>query len=83
MGHAKQVKDCRAEARKVSTLPEEIWWVQGVSVHGDEVNFNEVTFEAADRAAEKINKRGGKVAVTRCVYNGPAANWLPVRDVVR
>ncbi len=77
MGRAKQIQQRRKESRKDDAWKADQWRVYGRSVHDDEIDFNESTEEAAVVAAGKINKRGGSVTVTRCVYNGPAALWLP------
>ena len=58
-------------------LPEYVWLVAGVDYNGTRYDEVENTAADAEAAAELLNRKGGRVTVTRCRWNGPAANWLP------
>lgn len=85
MGRAKRVKDQRAKARRVPHQFVNRWVVVGVDRWGEPV-FENNTFPAdtatskaeAERIAEAMNRRGGKVVLVEQWWNSSYVGYVPV-----
>jgi hypothetical protein len=54
-----------------------LWEVRGVDQHGEEIVFNMYSQEDAEWHEARFTRLGGKVKITKMVFDAPYAGWLP------